>query len=183
MSCWMSSSRVQIDLHRAIDLAGDLHRLGDAVDIEPAAEAAAEQVIVDLHLLRRQAGDLRGRRLRAAHDLRADPDVAAILAHMNRAVHRLHGWRGREAAPGTRPRPSSRHRPWLWRRRPPALPTTPGLLRGLVELRGRDRRWRTARSRRRPSRCRAPRGPSSPRPCDRRPPQRHRRAARSGARP
>ena len=78
-------------LDRAIDLPGDLHRLGDAVDLQPAAEAAAEQVIVDLDLLQRQAGHLRRRRLGAAQNLRAEPDVAAIRAHMHRAVHRLHG--------------------------------------------------------------------------------------------
>ena len=83
-------------LHRALDLLGDLHRLGDAVDLQPAAEAAAEQVIVDLDLVQRQAGDLRCRRLRAGQDLRAHPDVAAIRAHVHRAVHRLHGGVGQQ---------------------------------------------------------------------------------------
>ena len=50
-------------LHRPVDLLGDLHRLGDAVDLEPPAEAAAEQVVVDADLLRRQPGDLGGGRL------------------------------------------------------------------------------------------------------------------------
>ena len=62
MSCWMSSSRVQIDLHRPVDLLRDLHGLGDAVHLEPAAEAAAEQMVVDHDLLRRQAGHLARRR-------------------------------------------------------------------------------------------------------------------------
>ena len=35
------------DLHRTFHLHGDLHCAGDAVDLEPAAEPAADQVIVD----------------------------------------------------------------------------------------------------------------------------------------
>ena len=68
------------DLHRPVDLLGDLHRLRDEVHLEPAAEAAAEEVVVHHDLLQRQAGDLRGDGLRPADDLRADPDVAAVLA-------------------------------------------------------------------------------------------------------
>ena len=43
------------DLHRTVDLHGDLNRAGDAVDLEPAAEAAADQVIVDHDLVQRQS--------------------------------------------------------------------------------------------------------------------------------
>ena len=39
------------DLHRTVHLHGDLNRAGDAVDLEPAAEAAADQVIVDHDLV------------------------------------------------------------------------------------------------------------------------------------
>ena len=77
--------------HRTVDLPSDPHGQGDAIDVQPATEAAAEQLIVDLDLLERQAGDLRGRGLRAAQHLRSHPDVTAVLAHMNGAVHRLHG--------------------------------------------------------------------------------------------
>ena len=51
MSCWMSSSRVQTTLTGSFDLLGDLHRLRDEVDLEPAAEAAAEQMVVDRDLV------------------------------------------------------------------------------------------------------------------------------------
>ena len=79
------------DLHGTLDVLGDLDGADDAVDLEPAAEPAADQVIVDHDLVQRQARGLRRRRLGARHDLAADPDFAAVLAHMNGAVHRLHG--------------------------------------------------------------------------------------------
>ena len=78
------------DLDRSVDLPGDLRRPLDAVDFEPAAEAAADQVLVQHDFLERQAGHLGRRRLGARRDLGADPDVAAVLAHVHRAVHRLH---------------------------------------------------------------------------------------------
>ena len=84
------------DFHRPVDLLGDRDGLGDAVDVQPAAEAAADQMIVHLDLLRRQSGDLRGRGLRAADHLISDPDVAAVFAYMHRAVHRLHRGMGQE---------------------------------------------------------------------------------------
>ena len=79
------------DLHRAVDLLRDLDGASDAVDLQPPAKAAADQMIVDHDLVQRQAGGLRRRRLGARDDLVADPDFAAVLADMNRAVHRLHG--------------------------------------------------------------------------------------------
>ena len=42
------------DFHRPVDLFGDRDRLGDAVHVQPAAEAAADQMIVHLDLLGRQ---------------------------------------------------------------------------------------------------------------------------------
>ena len=71
-------------------MLGDLDGASDAVDLEPPAEAAADQMIVDDDLVQRQAGGLRRRRLGAREGLGADPDFAAVLADMNRAVHRLH---------------------------------------------------------------------------------------------
>ena len=41
------------DFHGALDLLGDLDRTHDAVDLESPPEAAAEQMIVHLDLLRR----------------------------------------------------------------------------------------------------------------------------------
>ena len=36
------------DLHRAIDLLGDFYRPDHAIDIEPAAKAASDQMVVNL---------------------------------------------------------------------------------------------------------------------------------------
>ncbi|MNF16091.1 hypothetical protein D3C80_2189600 [compost metagenome] len=44
------------DLHRVIHLLGHLHRVADEVGLQAPAEAAAEQLVVHLHLLFRQAG-------------------------------------------------------------------------------------------------------------------------------
>ena len=51
-----------------------------------------------MHLdsLFRQAGQLRSRSLGEGGHLRAHPDIAAIGAHVHRAVHRLHGRMGEE---------------------------------------------------------------------------------------
>ena len=68
----------------------DLDGANDAIDLEPPAKAAADQMIVDHDLVQRQACRLRRRRLGARDDLGADPDFAAVLADMNGAVHRLH---------------------------------------------------------------------------------------------
>ncbi len=50
------------DLHRAVDLLRDLHRANDAVDFQPPAEAAADQVIVDAPPSRAAVRQLCGRR-------------------------------------------------------------------------------------------------------------------------
>ena len=78
------------DLHRPVDLLGDLDGSSSAIGFKSAAKATTDQMIVDDDLLERQACDLRGRRLNARQGLRPDPDLAAFLAHVNRAVHRLH---------------------------------------------------------------------------------------------
>ena len=91
MSCWISSSRVHTTLTGPSTCLRDLDGANDAVDLQPPAKAAADQMIVDHDLVQRQACGLRRRRLGARDDLAADPDFAAVLADMNRAVHRLHG--------------------------------------------------------------------------------------------
>ncbi len=68
----------------------DLDGASDTVDLEPAAETAADQMIVHDDLVQRQAGGFRRGRLGPREGLGADPDLAAVLAHMDRAVHRLH---------------------------------------------------------------------------------------------
>src|SRR5713101_8115771 len=79
------------DLDRTVDVLGDLDGATDAIDLQPPAESAAEQMIVDDDLLQRDARSLCRRRLDARQDLAADPHFALVLANTNRAVHRLHG--------------------------------------------------------------------------------------------
>jgi hypothetical protein len=78
-------------LHRRRHLFADLDRLRDHVEFEPPPEAAADQVVVHDDLVGGQARDRHG----GVHDprrhLRAEPDIAAVGAHMHRAVDRLHG--------------------------------------------------------------------------------------------
>ena len=78
------------DLDGTVDLLGDLDGARDAIGLQPPAEPAADQMVVDHDLVQRQARGLRRRRLGARDGLGADPDLAAVLADMNRAVHRLH---------------------------------------------------------------------------------------------
>src|SRR6202171_1078113 len=79
------------DLHRTLHLHGDLNRAGDAVDLEPATEAAADQVIVNHDLVQRQSRGFCRSGLGSREDLVTDPDFAAVFADMNGAVHRFHG--------------------------------------------------------------------------------------------
>ena len=79
------------DLHRAIDLLGDLHGPDHAIDIEPAAKAASDQMVVNLDLLLGEAGDFGGGGLRPRQNLRSNPNLASVGADMHGAVHRLHG--------------------------------------------------------------------------------------------
>ena len=68
-------------LYRPSHLLRDLHGAHGAVELEAPAESAAQQMIVDAHLLALEAGELHHRGLREAGNLRADPDVAAVLGH------------------------------------------------------------------------------------------------------
>ena len=68
----------------------NLDGANDAIDLQPPAKAAADQMIVDHDLVQREASGLRRRRLGARDNLVADPDLAGVLADMDRAVHRLH---------------------------------------------------------------------------------------------
>src|SRR6516164_2360444 len=77
-------------------MPGDLHGLGDAVHVESSAETTAKQMIVDLDLIGREPCHLRGGSLRAGHHLDSDPNIAAILGNMDRAIHRLHGGMGKK---------------------------------------------------------------------------------------
>ena len=90
MSCWMSSSRVHTTFTGPSTCLAICDGTNRAVGLQPPAKAAADQMIVDDDLLRRQAGGLRRHRLNARDRLGADPDLALILADVHRAVHRLH---------------------------------------------------------------------------------------------
>src|SRR5262245_38884122 len=79
------------EFYRSIDLFGDFHRLCDEIDLEAATKAATEHVIVYYNLFEGQPGQLCRDGLRSAHDLDAYPDLAGVLAHIHRAVDRLHG--------------------------------------------------------------------------------------------
>ena len=86
----MSSSRVHTTFTGPSTCLAICDGADDAVGLQPPAEAAADQMIVDHDLLQRQAGGLRRHRLDPRDRLGADPDLAAVLADMHRAVHRLH---------------------------------------------------------------------------------------------
>ena len=84
------------DLDRRRNLFGDAHRALDHVRLEPAAEAAAEIVVVERHLVDRQARGLGRIFLRPALHLRAGPDLAGAGRQTYRAVLRLHGGMGKK---------------------------------------------------------------------------------------
>jgi hypothetical protein len=71
-------------------LLGDANGRDHHVGLELAAEPAAEQVIVDDHLVDRKPGRFRRLRLHPAHDLRAGPDFTGVWREMNGGVERLH---------------------------------------------------------------------------------------------
>src|ERR1700758_3783954 len=74
------------DLDGAVNVFGDLNGASDAVDFQPTAKPAADQVIVDHDFFQRQTRNPRRRGLGSPEDLAADPDLATILADMDRAV-------------------------------------------------------------------------------------------------
>jgi hypothetical protein len=78
------------DLHRVVDLFGDLDGASDTIDLQPPAKAASDQMVVDHDLVQRQTRDLCGSGLGTRNHLVADPHFAPVLADMDRAVHRLH---------------------------------------------------------------------------------------------
>ncbi len=118
MSCWMSSSRLHTTLIGILGLLGNQRGLDDEVELEPPAEAAAQEVIVNAHLLRLETEGLRHRLLRDGGDLRADPDIAAVGASPARCSSSAPWSRGRGTAPRSRLRPWSRRWPALPSRRP-----------------------------------------------------------------
>src|SRR5258708_36767873 len=77
------------DFDWAVNVFSDLDSADDAIDLQPAAKAAADQVVVDPDLVQRQASGLCRRHLCPPEYLVAAPDLPAVLPAINRAVHRL----------------------------------------------------------------------------------------------
>jgi len=76
-------------LHRTIDVLGDLDGQHRAIGLQPPAEAAANQMIVNFDRILWQAGEFDHQSLRDRRRLCPDPDVATMLLQINGAVHRL----------------------------------------------------------------------------------------------
>ncbi len=122
-------------LDRPVHLLRDLHGAHRAVELESAAEAAAQQVIVDAHLLALQAGQLHDGGLRDARDLRADPDVAAVLASCAPCSSSAPSSRAPETAARRRRRSSCAARAMAAAASPSWRATTPGFSERRGELR------------------------------------------------
>ena len=113
------------DLDRTIDMLGDAHGLDRHVGLQPAAEAAAQQMLIapsPFPAAGRAPPATAG--LDPRHDLRADPQFAAVWRDMGRAVRAAPWWHGRGRAVH-RPHPACRHRPVPCRRRRRPWPRRP----------------------------------------------------------
>ncbi|EEF24297.1 conserved hypothetical protein, partial [Ricinus communis] len=78
-------------LDGSLDLARDGDGLAHIVRLQPPAEPAAEEQVVDPDPFQRQARDGGRSLLRPSHDLAAAPDVAAVRPQVHRTVQRLDG--------------------------------------------------------------------------------------------
>src|SRR5262249_22758229 len=78
------------DLDRGRDLFGNAHRAFYHVGLEPAAEAAAEVMVVDRHLVDWDARGLSRILLASALHLRAGPDLTGAWRQTHGTVHRFH---------------------------------------------------------------------------------------------
>ena len=70
------------DLDRPLNMLGDLDGASDTVDLEPAAETAADQMIVRDNLVQGQTGGFRCGGLCPREGLGTDPDFATVIADM-----------------------------------------------------------------------------------------------------
>ena len=98
-------------LHRTGDLLCDLHRPDDEVHLKPTAEAAAQEVIMDLDFLRRQAGQPGGRASERKLALGFPPRYHSRLGEHGRCSSPAPWLRVRGMAPRKPPRPSGRRAP------------------------------------------------------------------------
>ena len=141
MSCWMSSSRVHTTFTGPSTCLAIWTARTDAVGLQPPAEAAADQMIVDDDLLERQAGGLCGHRLDARDRLGADPDFAAHPCGHAPCSSSAPSWRARGTEPGRSPRPWWRRLPSPCRRhrcsaRPRLSQASPARVRAATVVRG-----------------------------------------------
>ena len=74
-------------LDRIINLLGNRHRLGNEVKVQPPAEGAADQLVMHLHALQRQAAHRCRRLLGERRHLGAHPQLAGVRAHLRHAGH------------------------------------------------------------------------------------------------
>ena len=77
------------DLDRVLDLLGDLHRVDHEIDFQAPAKPSADEMVVNLHGLLGQTGQLSRSCLGASWHLNAHPDITGILADMHGTVDRL----------------------------------------------------------------------------------------------
>src|SRR5262245_38532265 len=77
------------DLHRAVDMLCALHGPRGTIGFQPPSKSAAEEMIVDYDLAYWQSGGACRRSLSARDSLGTDPHLTAVLADVDRAVHRL----------------------------------------------------------------------------------------------
>src|SRR5262249_35211520 len=64
--------------------------LYDEVELKPSAEATAEEMVVDTHLIDGESTHARYGFLRSRRNLRADPYIAGTRRHGYRTIHWLH---------------------------------------------------------------------------------------------
>ena len=79
------------DLDRTVDMLRDLDGASDTIDLEPAAEIAADQMIVRDNLVQGQTADFAAAACACARAWVLDSDFATVIADVDSTVHRLHG--------------------------------------------------------------------------------------------
>jgi hypothetical protein len=72
-------------------MLGNLNGPERSIGLQPPAEAAADQMVMDGHLVQWQSSSLRCCGLHARKRLASDPDFAVVFTEMDGAVHRFHG--------------------------------------------------------------------------------------------
>ena len=84
------------ELYGFTDGFGNLHGLGDEIDIDTATKTAAEKGGVNLYFFFGEPRDLHRNTLGHLRKLGGAVKVAAVGAHVGREIHGLHGGVGQE---------------------------------------------------------------------------------------